>query len=96
MTFSGLPVCAACFAKSSQQSSESERMDMSRDFFEDDQRFARAYSSESEISPNPDVWGSQGQTGSQGAIQATPTIEVGSSGTDGITGTGREWPERKV
>jgi len=93
-----LGLAVARFVKSSQQSSsEIDDIDMSRDFFEDDNRFERAYAGAStstspDVTPSPDVWGSS-PSESTGAIPGSPTIDVGSTGV--ISGVGQDWPERK-
>jgi len=100
-----LGLAAARFLKSSQRSGD-DMPEMSREFFEDEDRFARSYTSASEVRPSPDVFDASLAEGrdDQGAIQATPTIDVGMPGTDGISsgspsigGTGQDgWdPERR-
>jgi len=103
-----LGLAAARFLKSSQQA-QSPDMDLSRDFFEDDERFARSYSSSSEGVTGTSSWeSSQGTSipqgsmpGSQPGVSVSPNVDIGAPRNDGgnagvssYSGQGN-WPERK-
>jgi len=97
-----LGLAAARFLKSSQQVASPD-MDLSRDFFEDDERFARSYSGSSEGVTGASSWESSQRVpeasmpGAQPGVSVSPNIDVGArndGGSAGYSGQGN-WPERK-